>query len=353
MPPSRRQEEELDLDPNAEIFDGLRPPRFISAFDREHGSRVVVVRVTPQLVGTLNDPKCGIWKLPNWGREPKSNDIVVSVAADLQVNPHLKSTLILGIYDNAIWKIDGNHRLLGFLTSGLPSMTAYCMFHKCTSHEDMYRIYRIYQRHIRTPTKDDNLKGFEVTHPPLKTISSKCKFVTYGSLKDYETSRIKMTSVVQAWFDSLSYLPKHVRSNIEEQAKKIDESAARKINEFLMVCKEGLTLQISVLWKQINITLLLWLYRRVVWEMVDEEHEGSDYPVLTKDEFVCGLQGLQASSYYQALFQRELEKDRLETYNSLISHFRNNLRSCGIKRRMTLPKPNWPQDALPQNSRRR
>lgn len=355
MPP--RKEPICEPDFNGEILDGLKPPRLITPLDKELKCRAVVVRVVPELVGTLDGinllAKTGVWKIPDWGREPKVNRHVLSVAEDLKECNHLSSTLVLGVYDNTIWRIDGNHRLLGFLLSGIPNMLAHCMVHYCDGHKDMYRIYKIYQRHLRTPTKDDNLKGLAETRDPLQTIKNRCKFVTYETVNDTESRRIRMSAVIRAWYDSVPYIPKHIRANIEEQAVKIEETEARKIVEFLLACKEGLSIQVPFLWKPINITLLMWLYRRLVWGEIDVESEDVEYSRLTKDEFILGMLGLQTNNYYGTLGTRELERDRFGAYTSLMSYFKKSLHSMGVKRRLTLPiKPKWPPDPTEDRKRR-
>lgn len=346
----------IDFDSD-EILDGLKPPPPLTATDRATRSRSTIVRITPRLVGNLADPNGGfnggvtggVWKLPPWARTPKVNKTVLQVADDLKKFPHLKSTLVLGVYDGCIWKIDCNHRLLGFLYSELECITAHCIFHYCDSHEEMYEFYKIYQRHIRTPTKDDNLKGFEITHPPLKYISSKCRFVTYNSIGDDAHRRIKMSTVVQAWYDSVPYIPRHVKGNVEEQAAGLTKENAEKIVEFLLACRDGLGLDQAVLWKQVNIVLLMWLYRRLVWgETSLEEEEDQEYSTFTKDQFINGIMGLQANSYYGALHRRKLDSDRMSVYQSLINHFRNSLKDNKVKiPKLCLPtRPSWPKDPI-------
>jgi hypothetical protein len=172
---------------------------------------------------------------------------------------------------------------------------------------------------IQLTTDNDRLHIMSALHEPLRFIARTCEnFVTYEfSLKHPAT----MGAVVRAWFDSKHEVPRH--KTLKEQSKEIaalTQAEAVQICEFLSVCK-NFTFEASsrLLWKPYNLTLCLWLYRRLVWQ----EDPAIKVSKLSPDDFGTLLSKLVDDQYCVSLISKDISSrhDRVDTYKEMRKRF--------------------------------
>lgn len=330
-----------------DVFDGTEAPPLTTPLEMEDRSRVVKIKLTPAVING--------WQTPYWQRPIRYNVKVRAMIEEMQRTPRLDSMLVVGVIKKRnrlhLFLVDGHHRKSAFNRAGIPYLNIDVKFVYVETMGEMSELYLRCQDQISRSTADNNLKGLAVTHSQLADIESECGCITYDGVRlGTSTASVSMSTIVQIWYDSLLDPPKkNVGSppkSITELASGLTKKDAEKITEFVLLCKDrfGFSKHSSGLWKHINLTLCLWLYRIMVWrEGWDEGEDYSRVTALTPDQFGTGLLGLMNDRYYQTLNKKSLGSvvDRKDAYLSISRLFSSNLTACGVVSRPRLPKPPW------------
>ena len=331
----------------SDVFDGTEPPPLVTKLDIENRSRVVKIRLTPEVINS--------WLKPDWQRPIRYNAKGRQLCEVLKTTHKLDSVLLVGVVKRRngkylLYLVDGHHRKTIFLKAGIPYMDVDVKFVYVDEVEDLSDVYLTCQDQITKSTANDNLKGLAVTNNAISTIGSKCEFITYEGVRlGTTTSSVNMSTVIQIWYDSMLDPPKKntltPSKSITELAKKLTDDEADQIVQFMLLCKDRFefTKLSSGLWKHINLVLCLWLYRILVWKEVWEGGEEYSVTHLTPKQFGVGLSGLKNDKYYLTLNKKKLSSpvDRKEAYQSIAKLFASNLRAHGVVSNPKLPKPQW------------
>jgi hypothetical protein len=131
-----------------------------------------------------------------------------------------------------------------------------------------------------------------------------------------------MEDVVRVWFDSEHEVPHHQSSTVNKQlvrqAENLTQAEAVKICEFLGACR-NFTFEANRrnLWKTYNMTLCLWLYRRLVWQ----EDPSIKVSKFSPEAFSTLLSGLVNEGYCARLVGKSINSrsDRVATYKEMRS----------------------------------
>jgi hypothetical protein len=330
-----------------DIYDGTEAPPLTTPLEIESCSRVVKIKLTPEVING--------WEIPYWQRTVRYNTKVREIVEGLRKDPKLDSMLIVGVLKKRgkyhLFLVDGHHRKDAFNRSGVPYLNIDVKFVYVETMGEMAELYLRCQGQISRSTADNNLKGVAVTHKQIADINSECGCITYDGVRlGTSTASVSMSTVVQIWYDSMLDPPKKNSGSpsktITELASNLTTRDAEKIVEFILLCKErfGFSELSCGLWKHINLTLCLWLYRIMVWR--EGWAEGEDYSrvtVLTPKQFGTGLSGLVNGRFYQTLNHKSLSSvaDRKETFRSIVRLFSSNLTTYNVVKTPKLPKPPW------------
>lgn len=329
------------------VFDGTQPPPLVEILDIEHCSRVVKIKLTPDVIKS--------WLTPYWQRPVRFNAKGRQLTEDIKLTRKLDSVMIVGVVKKRngkfdLYLVDGHHRKAAFLRSGAPYMDIDVKFVYVDKVEELSPLYLNCQEQITKSTANDNLQGLAVTNEVLQHIKSKCEFITYEGVRLGTIAHsINMSTVVQIWYDSMLDPPKKntltPSVSITELAKKLTVDDADHIVQFMTLCRDNFEFKklSSGLWLHINLVLCLWLFRVLVLREVWEGGEVYKVKHLTPRQFGVGLLGLKNDKYYLTLMRKKLNSsvDRKEAYQSIAKLFASNLRSCGVVSNPKLPRPQW------------
>lgn len=193
---------------------------------------------------------------------------------------------------------------------------------------------------------DDLMRGLTPTLPNLQRVMEECPYIGYGNVRrgDGAGPIVSIASALRAWFTSGFETPSSSSSgiSINQIATSLDGDSAGKMIRFmdLAVAAWGRDPEYYRLWGSLNITLCMWLYRRVV---LNTERRGTNRSVvLTESAFKQGLMALSADSNYLDWLPGRLlnDRDRSPGLARIKTIFSNRL-SNTVTGKFNLPQPAW------------
>lgn len=269
------------------------------------------------------------WKLPPFQRPLRVNDKVKGLADKLrQDGGVLPGVLTLGRLPNkdTIYKVDGQHRIEAFLLSGMPECIAdvrLCQFANMAEMADEYVSLNSALVRMRP---DDILRGLESSIPALQRIRRECPFVGYDQIRRGGSSGavVGMSAVVRGWVCSAAETPAgSAVGGTASAAAGLDEEAGRRLSKFLTIAFDawGRDQASYRLWAGLNLTICMWLYRRLV---LDRDRSGNRRYALLDDQLFrkCLMQVGADANYADWLVGRMLgDRDRSPAFHRLRSAF--------------------------------
>lgn len=303
-----------------------------SAPERATGTRLDVIEITADLLRT--------WKPGSPHQRPlRVNAKVIGAGEDIKRDGVLPGIITLGIYKGETYVLDGQHRLYAFQLSGRDSAYADVRISHFDSLEAMGEEFvRINSSLVRL-RPDDILRGFQ-GRPPIAYIRTRCPFVGYDMIRRNERAPIlSMSAVLRCWRGSESEVPIASIGSAQHVADTLLMEDAETLCEFLGVAMHawGRDPEYARLWGSLNLTLSMWLYRRMV--LTAYSHK---VPKISGLLFGKGLMSLSASpEYLDWLGGRQLrESDRSPGYGRLKVLIARRL-SAELGRKVMLPQPAW------------
>lgn len=280
------------------------------------------------------------WKLPSFQRELKVNEKVMTIAKEIATSGLIPGTLTLGVLEKQVYIIDGQHRREAFLLADINEGIAdvrYCHF---DSEAEMGDEFVKLNSHIVTMKPDDILRGLEKSNPSLAKVRRACPFVGYGQIRRNEKSPVvSMSAVLRCWFGSAPEVPSAGGLTATRVVKDLTEDEAETMISFLQlaIAAWGKAAEHSRLWSNLNLTVCMWMYRRLVITPYSAATKK-----LSKDLFQKCLMSVAADNLYNDyLLGRQLrERDRSPTYSKMKAIFGKRIElETGDKPR--LPSPDW------------
>jgi hypothetical protein len=197
------------------------------------------------------------------------------------------------------------------------------------------------QRHMAKMKPDDGLRALEHSVPVLAYIKKSCLFVGYGKIQRAESTSasLSMSVLVRCWVGSESAVPTSSPGAARELVQAMDQSTAERCVEFATLAFRAWenNSEFGPLWGTVNLTLCIWLYRRMVLAPSTEvkpmtrEQFGRFLMALTDDDYIEFLRGKQMTRNSRNAVMTRLET-RLTTF----------LKKVDPKvRRPCLPKRDW------------
>lgn len=156
---------------------------------------------------------------------------------------------------------------------------------------------------------------------------------------------LSMSALLRCWFASVAETPSPNGSGLSAaaMAQNIDQQGVQNLTAFLSVAHSawGRDPEYYRLWANLNLTLCLWLWNRLV---IDRDRAGTRrYITLTIPEFKSCLMALSADGDYLTwLIGRNLsDRDRSPCFARIKSIFVRRLLDDNSVQRPSFPKPAW------------
>ena len=308
-----------------------------SASERKTRTVVDTFLVTPAIVNG--------WKSPPFQRPVRENDKVRSLASDLKANGGVWPGIVtLGSLGGETYVIDGQHRKAAFLMAAIAEGYTDVRIHYVESMAEMGEEFVQLNSQLVRMRPDDILRGLEDSVPLLGEIRSRCQCVGYDMVRRGPTTPVvSMATLLRVWKGSAPEIPQSNASGLStaQLAQTLTDEDVSTLIEFLLMAQAafGRDAEYYRLWGGLNLSLCMWLYRRIVLTppTTVQRHER-----LTKDLFKKCLMSLSASAEYMDwLVGRSLsERDRSPCFARIRGIFLQRLHSETGKRYKFL-QPSW------------
>lgn len=299
------------------------------------GDRMETVEITQALLKT--------WRAPPFQRALKINTKLREIADEIKDDGGvLPGVITIGILDGLEYVVDGQHRLHGFLITGLEAGYADVRYHTFDTMAQMAEEFVNLNSKIATLRPDDVLRGIEAGTPILARIRRECPFVGYAHVRQGKVT-MSMSAALRMWFASASDTPSSKGIAATALAERITDDEADGLIAFLKLCLRawGSDREYHRLWAQLNLTMCAWVYRRIV---LDEKRTNftTRRSKVSEDDFCRALMGLSASEPYLDWLQgRSLgDTSRSPCYARIRQIFATRLESATGKKPI-LPGADW------------
>jgi hypothetical protein len=189
------------------------------------------------------------------------------------------------------------------------------------------------QTSICRSTPDHRLQSLEPRCPNLLHFREGCKdIVTYGRVIKGRGRVLPVSHALRCWASSNEDPPAKNVTNTEILAQGLTALDVQQLSGLLhsLIRVWGDQREYKCLWGPLNLTLCMWLYRRMV---IGVPAPAPNVTRLTSGQFEAGVAGLTHSSYRSALGNKKLRKEgeadeREYIYGQLGNFFMQGLRSC-------------------------
>lgn len=291
------------------------------------------------------------WKLPNFQRPLRVNSKVEALAEQIKHDGGvIPGVITLAQLKDDTYLLDGQHRVRAFLISGFAEGYADVRIHRFENFGDMGREFVNLNSRLVVMRPDDILRGLEPANSNLQAIRNRCKFVGYDIGRRGDNAPfLSMSLLLRSWFASASEAPASgshggggAAPAIAENLTLFDASTASDV-ALLFHKAWGPDPQYGRLWKALNMTICMWLYRRVVLNQVQREgRQQKKSQVLSKELFTKAMMSVSSDQVYlDWLFGRNrMERDRSSCLTRLKTIIARRVEQETGKRPL-LPQPEW------------
>lgn len=289
--------------------------------------------VTPESVGK--------WLAPPFQRPLKTNHKVMELAQTLLTeNGVIPGVITLGVLDGQTYLLDGQHRIAAFRIAELKEGYTDIRKHYFDTMAEMGNEWVKLNSQLVRMSPDDILRGLEGSNHTLQAIRKHCSFVGYDQVRRGDGSPILSMSVaVRCWRNSLSDIPAWSSEPARDVAVNMSQDETQELCAFLQTALGafGRDHEYARLWSAINLTLCMWLYRKMVKAQWSPKVPRMDHEMFRK----C-LTALSADNeYLDWLVGRRLtDRDRGPAYSRVRKIFIARIfKETG--KRVMMPQPAW------------
>lgn len=291
------------------------------------------IEVTPNLAKS--------WRLPPFQRPLRVNEKLQLLAEQIKADDGvIPGILTLGVLEKERYLVDGQHRREAFLLSGC--LTGYCDVRVLHFNEmaEMGEEFVNLNSQIVKMRPDDILRGLEQTYEPLAKIRRRCPFVGYDQIRRNERAPLlSMAQAIRCWVGSATEVPKSGGVSAAQLARVLSMDEADTLIKFLetVIAAWGRDAANARLWSTLNLSLCMWLYRRMVITQWSPRT-----PKLTNDTFTkCMMSVAATEAYVDWLLGRNLSaRDIGPAYSRLKSIIAGRL-EMETGKKPSLPQPPW------------
>lgn len=301
--------------------------------NRATHTSVDTIMVTPDMVRS--------WENPPFQRPLSVNAKVRALAEQIKADAGvIPGVITIGVMMGMKYKLDGQHRLEAFLISGCEEGFCDVRYRHFDSMPDMGEEFVNLNSQLVRLRPDDILRGLEGTNEALHLLRERCGFVGYDMIRRSARSPIVgMSTVLRCWYGSAPETPTTSAPSAAAIARTFLVEDAATLADFLDIAERawGRDLEYARLWGGLNISLCMWLYRRLVIAPYS-----SKSPKLSKDQFRAAMTSLSAETgYLDWLVGRQLsDRDRGPAYTRIKGIFSRRL-AVELGRKVYLPQPPW------------
>jgi hypothetical protein len=282
------------------------------------------------------------WALPPFQREEVQTKKVMEFAEELKQNGGIIGGVIhLGQlrHDTVIYLVDGQQRRNGCHISERGEFIADISLKLYDSMVEMAEEFKRLNSRLVPLRPDDLLRACESTHKALAKLRSNCPFVGYGNIRRQACSPLlSMSFALKSWFGSGLATPQQTGQAIS-LLDQFTDAQCELLTVFLLTAHTawGADRQYSRLWSNPNLTMCMYLYRKLTVE------PSSRRAAVPAEMFRKCLMSVSANgNYYDWLSGRHLhERDRSPCYKRLRSIFAERLTQEYGGNLYRMPKPDW------------
>jgi hypothetical protein len=300
--------------------------------NKETGTSVDTILVTK---GVIKE-----WKLPPFQRPLRVNAKVLEVVEKIKQDEVFPGILTIGILGGQRYIVDGQHRCHAFLLSELDEAFTDVRYRYYESMEEMAEDFVNLNSQMVKMGPDDILRGLESTNEGLVSIRKRCPFVGYDQIRRGTASPIvSMSAALRCWYGAKRDIPASVGHSAAAVSKMMTTVEADELVSFLnsAMVAWGKDKEYHKLWGNLNLTLCMWIYQRVVLRAW-----GPKGTRVTKEQFRKLLTALTASAdYLEWLIGRQMsDRDRSPGYKRIKAIFVKRL-EMELGKKVTFPAPEW------------
>lgn len=304
--------------------------------ERSTRTTLDTIEVTPDLVRS--------WKLPPFQRPLRVNDKVMALAQSIkQDDGVMPGVFTIGVMNKERYLIDGQHRREAFLLS--ECLVGYADVRVChfDNMAEMGQEYVNLNSRIVTMRPDDIMRGLEDSYPALGKVRRRCPFVGYDQIRRNEKAPVlSMSALLRCWYGSSGDVPKSGGASATMLATTLTVDEAEEVIGFLEIAIKawGRDAAYVRLWGSLNLTLCMWLYRRLV--LGAGMTSASRAHRFTREHFTKCLMSLSAESDYVdwLLGRNSMSRDNTPAYTRVKSIFSKRM-EAEIGRKILMPQPAW------------
>lgn len=280
------------------------------------------------------------WNPPPFQRPKKINLKVIELSEYIKGSGVLPGVIEIGILHGQKYLIDGQHRIESFLLAEIAEALCDVRYLTFDTMAEMGEEFVNINSRLVTFRPDDVLRGLEESSESLTLIRRKCPFVGYDQIRRGPASPlVSMSALIRCWAGSVTDVPKPASGSAPTLAKELSVEAAEVCVDFLHLADKafGRDPEYARLWGSLNLTLCMWLYRRLCITPYSPRT-----PKLTKDLFTKCLMSLSAATdYVEWLLGRQLsERDRSPAYTRIRRAFAKRIEEETGKK-ASMPSPSW------------
>lgn len=290
------------------------------------------------------------WLLPDSQRElninQKVRDVSESIKRDSGVIPGI---LTFGEMGGNRYLIDGQHRRAAFLLTDLPIGYADVRIVSFTTAAEMGAEFVQLNTSLVKMKPDDVLRGMEHGSAQLQRIRKEVPWVGYDSVRrnSSKSTMVSMSVLLRCWFASAKETPQCTAS-AATMAATMSETDATHLIDFCKIAMDawGRDESYRRLWGALNLTLCMWLFRRLVAEF--SASKKSRVFRLTQSEFRACMASLSANEHYCDWLIGRLFTDRHRSpgYARVCASFRRAFSALhGGSKNVYFPVPAWASNA--------
>lgn len=291
------------------------------------------VEITPAIVDA--------WNTPPFQRPIRINAKVETLAQQIRNDEGvIPGVVTLGVLDGKRYIVDGQHRREAFRISGCKSGFVDMRVLHFTNMAEMGDEFVSLNSQIVRMRPDDILRGLEQSYEPLQKLRKQCAFIGYDQIRRGTSGpTLSMSAALRCWVGSATETPKGGGASAATLARTFSSDEAVVLIGFLDCVHSafGHDVENYRLWGNLNLTLCMWLYRRLVITPYSARTQK-----MTRDDFTKCLMSVAAAGLYVDWLQgRDLRpRDLSPAYTRLKSLFAGRIEKITGKK-PSLPQPSW------------
>ena len=288
------------------------------------------------------------WKLPVFQRPLRENDKVRCLAEELKCKDGgcVPGVVTLGRvpHDDALYVVDGQHRIHAAKISSLPEVIVDVRVCDYANMQEMADDFVRLNSAIVRMRPDDILRGMEGMSTALQRIRKNCPYVGYDQIRRGADTGpvVSMSALLRAWCGSANEVPKGSVGAAVSLAASLEAEDTKRLVVFLERAHAswGRDPEYYRLWSGLNLTICMWLWRRMV--LKTGLTSTKRWTALTADQYASCMVALSADSQYMAwLVGRQLTDDqRSPCYRHVRRIFAKRLVDESGQKVM-FPQPAW------------